>query len=891
MPGGGGGGKSSSSPGGGGGGGGGGEDSLGATLVQECVWHMLESTRAGDSSVREMLDSLHPLPARCDYKSQLTVRGAKAVMVSFDHRSRMPPGSAVSFYSDAERQRLVRRIEGSADGNPRAFTPFVVHAETVFVRVTSMSGSALGAENRWGFKVVASPMQGLQWMREEQVTSQPSLEWACWVLAFLLLEADGLVREGAVHNLQVFMALFSYLRSRGTPYKHRVVQLLTHLLRHPDRFPVEERPDLTPMTHLEAAVMRRVGELRASQTLFLPPRLLQLVELLVVSRRASRHFVGGSAAVPLRPQPLRFRRSTALFNRAVVLEPRLQLGVGPELRGMSESEVLLDVMDMAESLVARARMPDHVICDAFLMATGAARGSKLKRDRVERALREMGPWTYVMDSQLVMLANDIAQYANRKTLELRPRDVALSDRHRFKYQQLTQFAPAALQLRYALLHLFNERLARVVDLIDLTSAHPHPESLSARMRLLSHCVFRDTKLDLLRRALVATRQPGTCGAAIMLDNRRAWESLERNVTSATRSQCIFAQAFRALRNVPAAQFRCALDEKERLFQVKFRGEDGIDWGGLYRECLHRMAEDLFSDKLDLFVLCPNGREANGVNTEKYMPNPRHTSPFALEMFEFVGRLIGISLRQDAYLPFEIVPAIWRHMVGHPHPWADLREYDKTADSALRAIAEHADAESFEDAYDLHFVAHGSDQRVVELVPGGANIPVTFENRLRYCSLVRKMRAKECTAATEAIRRGLVAIVPERALQLFTAPELELLVCGDPTVDVALLKQHTTYHGYNRDDSVCRRFWEVLAQFTDEERSKFIRFAWGRSRLPAPRDWDRPFKLTRKNGSDNQLPLAHTCFFQIELPPYSSKEIMRKRLLTAIHYGLGEFMMA
>ena len=40
-----------------------------------------------------------------------------------------------------------------------------------------------------------------------------------------------------------------------------------------------------------------------------------------------------------------------------------------------------------------------------------------------------------------------------------------------------------------------------------------------------------------------------------------------------------------------------------------------------------------------------------------------------------------------------------------------------------------------------------------------------------------------------------------------------------------------------------------------------------------------------------LPVAHTCFFQLELPQYSSEQIMRERLLVAIHYGSsGEFIM-
>jgi hypothetical protein len=61
----------------------------------------------------------------------------------------------------------------------------------------------------------------------------------------------------------------------------------------------------------------------------------------------------------------------------------------------------------------------------------------------------------------------------------------------------------------------------------------------------------------------------------------------------------------------------------------------------------------------IVVLHCDGRcgVVQGVNTEKYVPNPKHTSPQALAMFEFVGRLMGIVLRHKNYLPFELPPLV------------------------------------------------------------------------------------------------------------------------------------------------------------------------------------------------------------------------------------------
>lgn len=39
---------------------------------------------------------------------------------------------------------------------------------------------------------------------------------------------------------------------------------------------------------------------------------------------------------------------------------------------------------------------------------------------------------------------------------------------------------------------------------------------------------------------------------------------------------------------------------------------------------------------------------------------------------------------------------------------------------------------------------------------------------------------------------------------------------------------------------------------------------------------------RTQHGDGALPKADTCFFNLELPDYSSKEVMKQRILLAIH---------
>ena len=127
------------------------------------------------------------------------------------------------------------------------------------------------------------------------------------------------------------------------------------------------------------------------------------------------------------------------------------------------------------------------------------------------------------------------------------------------------------------------------------------------------------------------------------------------------------------------------------------------------------------------------------------------------------------------------------------------------------------------------------------------------------------------------------VVPMNILNLFSWKQVETMVCGAPDIDVDLLMSKTEYENISPESLHVKYFWSVLREITPKDRSMFLRFVWGRSRLPTGRDFKR-FKITHLNRPghpDKYLPVAHTYFFQLDIPSYSSKEIMREKLLYAI----------
>jgi hypothetical protein len=233
--------------------------------------------------------------------------------------------------------------------------------------------------------------------------------------------------------------------------------------------------------------------------------------------------------------------------------------------------------------------------------------------------------------------------------------------------------------------------------------------------------------------------------------------------------------------------------------------------------------------------------------------------------------------------------VWKPLVGQPVTRADLQAIDALCYEVLERVAnihrENVTETTFRDFINNSFVTTSSDGRVIELKEGGAHTPVTWHNRHEFVALVEQYRLNEFKLQVDAMRRGLATMVPVQLLSLFTAAELERMVCGERNIDVSYLRANTHYRPPVKptDDHV-QMLWKVLEEFNMEQRQAFLRFVWGQSRLPYnPADFTQKFEImgSRRN-TDGTLPVSHTCFFSIELPRYSSAKVMREKLLYAIN---------
>merc|ERR1711977_393921 len=140
--------------------------------------------------------------------------------------------------------------------------------------------------------------------------------------------------------------------------------------------------------------------------------------------------------------------------------------------------------------------------------------------------------------------------------------------------------------------------------------------------------------------------------------------------------------------------------------------------------------------------------------------------------------------------------------------------------------------------------------------------------------------------------GFLRVVGSPALSLCLPEELDLLLCGNPELgDFADLRNVTRYVGYSKDSPVVRWFWDEVLGFPEVLQRRLLFFATGSDRVPINGLKSLQFCVQRSGSEDTCLPSAHTCFNVIDLPEYSTRQVLRERLLVALEHGREGFGLA
>eukprot|EP00252_Welwitschia_mirabilis_P015868 TRINITY_DN35256_c0_g1_i1.p1 TRINITY_DN35256_c0_g1~~TRINITY_DN35256_c0_g1_i1.p1 ORF type:complete len:3600 (-),score=671.44 TRINITY_DN35256_c0_g1_i1:388-11187(-) len=338
------------------------------------------------------------------------------------------------------------------------------------------------------------------------------------------------------------------------------------------------------------------------------------------------------------------------------------------------------------------------------------------------------------------------------------------------------------------------------------------------------------------------------------------------------------------------RLRSARDLKGRL-NVHFQGEEGIDAGGLTREWYQLLSRVIFDKGALLFTTVGNEMT--------FQPNPNSVYQTEhLSYFKFVGRVVAKALYDGQLLDVHFTRSFYKHILGSKVTYHDIEAIDPDYYKNLKWMLEN----DIRDMPDLTFSMDADEEKHIlyerdevtdhELIPNGRNIRVTEENKHEYVDLVAEHRlTTTIRPQINAFLEGFNELIPKNLISIFNDRELELLISGLPEIDLDDLRANTEYSGYSPASSVIQWFWEIVYSFSKEDKARLLQFVTGTSKVPLEGfkalqgiSGLQKFQIHKAYGSPDRLPSAHTCFNQLDLPEYTSKEQLEERLLLAIHEG-------
>ncbi|XP_072306588.1 NEDD4-like E3 ubiquitin-protein ligase WWP1 [Eucyclogobius newberryi] len=323
------------------------------------------------------------------------------------------------------------------------------------------------------------------------------------------------------------------------------------------------------------------------------------------------------------------------------------------------------------------------------------------------------------------------------------------------------------------------------------------------------------------------------------------------------------------------------DLRRRLYVI-FRGEEGLDYGGLAREWFFLLSHEVLNPMYCLFEYAGKSNYCLQINPASAI-NPDHLSYFC-----FIGRFIAMALFHGKFIDTGFSLPFYKRMLNKKLILKDLESIDPEFYNSLIWIRDNNIEECGLEMYfsvDMEILGKITSH---DLKADGVNILVTEENKEEYIGLMAEWRfSRGVEGQTKAFLDGFNEVVPLQWLQYFDEKELEVMLCGMQEVDLQDWQRNTVYRHYTRNSKQIIWFWQLVKEVDNEVRLRLMQFVTGTCRLPLGgfaelMGSNGPQKFCiEKVGKDTWLPRSHTCFNRLDLPPYKSYEQLKEKLLFAI----------
>lgn len=334
------------------------------------------------------------------------------------------------------------------------------------------------------------------------------------------------------------------------------------------------------------------------------------------------------------------------------------------------------------------------------------------------------------------------------------------------------------------------------------------------------------------------------------------------------------------------------EDLKKVWRFEFMGEAGIDAGGLAKEWFLLATKAIFDADSGLWLSSEGNQMLMRINPASEVSCPEDH----LIYFRFLGRVLGKALFEGQIVSGHMVQYLYKYLLGWPITFDDLESVDQDIYENLKKVLAMKPEEIEYMCLDFTTTQNLLGESVqVSLVPDGEDKAVTGENLTEYLEVYFKyLMIERIKPQVTELLLGFYDVIPEPLLTVFDYQEIELIMCGLPTIDILDWKHHTqytgTFHSTKSKSNACKMFWDIVENDFDQEmKARLLQFVTGTSGVPSRgfsvlQGSDGNIKLFTLNGVAMRAgvyPRAHTCFNRLDLPMYKSKAELREKLKVAV----------
>jgi hypothetical protein len=312
-------------------------------------------------------------------------------------------------------------------------------------------------------------------------------------------------------------------------------------------------------------------------------------------------------------------------------------------------------------------------------------------------------------------------------------------------------------------------------------------------------------------------------------------------------------------------------------RVIFVGEVGVDEGGLLTEMFSVFFENILGSDNEMFEFGDSTeQEGSGEysrpSSSVVLPRASNASDDQLMKLRAFGRAMIKALYEGRRIGSRLSASVFKFITGTAPDMRDLQSFDPPTARSLQWMLATVGVDQF----GMHF-------DTVDCPELG---PVTDSNKSKFVRLkIEKVLVQSRKPQLTAIKNGFIealnALSSDAApfMSLLSHTDWRILLCGETAVSGQQVVSVLKFTGFPKKSLVPQWLKEIILASSEDHLRQFLVFVTGSPSVQTTSHGKIEINVKCQNRSLS-LPIAHTCFYHLDLPDYKDKETLQSKLIFA-----------